>query len=170
MPSTSTFGQSLDDALPDLPLDSYFQQNVYHKINTDFPGVQLVCEHPFIFVVHDFVSAMECDQLIEMLTSGFSQPSATAPAQEELRTSTSVFPTQGEVQWLRERIALLTNTCDSQLEPTKLTKYTDGQYFRKHTDASFLHEKMWAYSARLAEVDEDGIQGPCEWPSRFVVC
>ena len=46
----------------------------------------------------------------------------------------------------------------AQLEPTKLTHYAAGQYFRKHTDASFLNEKMWAFAARLAGVDEDGVQ------------
>ena len=61
----------------------------------------------------------------------------------------------------------MTNTHASWLEPTKLTLYEAGEYFRKHTDASFLNEKMFAHSARLADVDEDGVQDPCSWPSRF---
>ena len=83
--------------------------------------------------------------------------------------STSVFPVNDDVRWLRERICQIANVSLSQLEPTKISSYTRGQYFAKHTDASFLQEKLWAFSARLAGVDDEGVQDPCSWPSRFCV-
>jgi hypothetical protein len=49
-----------------------------------------------------------------------------------------------------------------------MTHYRRGDFFRKHSDASFLNEKMWACAAQLAEVDEDGCQEALNWPSRFV--
>jgi hypothetical protein len=41
----------------------------------------MVREEPFVFVIHDFVSAAECDMLISMIRSSQQQPSATASAQ-----------------------------------------------------------------------------------------
>ena len=83
--------------------------------------------------------------------------------------STSVFPVDDDVRWLRERMCQIANVSLSQLEPTKVSSYTQGQYFAKHTDASFIQEKLWAFSARLAGVDDEGVQDPCAWPSRFCV-
>ena len=79
-----------------------------------------------------------------------------------------MFPAEDDLQWLRERICKVANVSLSQLEPTKISTYERGQYFAKHTDASFLHEKLWAFSARLAGVDDEGVQDPCTWPSRFM--
>jgi hypothetical protein len=39
-------------------------------------------------------------------------------------------------------MAQAANVEQDQLEPTKMTQYTRGQFFAKHSDASFLHEKM----------------------------
>lgn len=158
------------DDLPSFDLGNYLRQNIYHRINVDFPGLQLVHEEPYIFLVNNFASVEECRLLTSLHESSNAQPSATGPGQEALRTSTSVFPAETSIRWLRERIAALTNVQLGQLEPTKISMYAKGQYFKKHTDASFLNEKLFAYSARLAEVDEDGVQAPCSWPSRFCTC
>eukprot|EP00802_Teleaulax_amphioxeia_P022507 Tamp_22961.p1 GENE.Tamp_22961~~Tamp_22961.p1 ORF type:complete len:320 (+),score=59.05 Tamp_22961:3-962(+) len=155
------------DELPCLCSDRYREQQRFHHINLSFPGVQMVREEPFVFVIHDFVSAAECDMLISMIRSSQQQPSATASAQVERRTSTSMYPKPDEVQWLRERMAAATNVGKDQLEPTKMTQYTRGAFFAKHSDASFLNEKMWAFAAKLADVHDDGVQDPCSWPSRF---
>ena len=151
-------------------MDVYLEQKVFHRIDVSHPGVRLVHNNPFIFIVDDFMNAAECAELIAAHHDGQPQSSATAPEQESLRTSTTVFPPAHEVAWLRERIAKVTNVSSAQLEPTKISRYCNGQFFKKHTDASFLHEKLWAYSAKLASVDEDGVQDPCRWPSRFCTC
>ena len=135
----------------------------------------MLSEAPLIFAIDDFASPGECASLQQlMLDSRQHLASATAPAQEALRTSTTAFPNEQDVAWLRERIARATNVSIAQLEPTKLTHYAPGQFFKKHTDASFLNEKMWAFAARLAGVDEDGVQDPCSWPGRcctlFLYC
>ena len=145
--------------------------SLFHVPNLDYPGLRLLHRDPDIIAIDHFASDDECDGLAQLYarSHGQARPSATAPGQEALRTSTTVFPDDLEVRWLRERIAQATNIASlEQLEPTKLTRYAAGEYFRKHIDASFLNEKMWAYAARLAGVDEDGVQAPCSWPSRFV--
>ena len=145
--------------------------SLFHVPNLDYPGLRLLHRDPDIIAIDHFASDDECDGLAQLYarSHGQARPSATAPGQEALRTSTTVFPDDLEVRWLRERIAQATNIASlEQLEPTKLTRYAAGEYFRKHIDASFLNEKMWAFAARLAGVDEDGVQAPCSWPSRFV--
>ena len=62
-------------------------------------------------------------------------------------------------QWVRDRIASATKVPQDHLEPTKLTRYDNGEFFHKHTDASFLNEKMFAFAAKLADVDEEGADG-----------
>jgi len=154
---------------PDLPLDRYLSQRSVHRINTEFPGVQLINEEPFVFLIHDFLSGDECASLLAATRAMEPRPSDRQEdvEQPDRRTSTSRWPPSDEVRWLRERIASATATMVEQLEPTKLSHYAEGQLFKKHSDASFLGEKMWAYAARLAGVDEDGVQAPCGWPSRF---
>ena len=138
-------------AYPSLPLDGYHEQQCFHRINTAFPGVQLINEHPYIFVVNDFTNAAECQALMDLYASAPQQLSATAPAQEARRTSTSVFPGATELAWLRQRIADVTCVAQPQLEPTKVTRYAKGEFFREHTDASFLHEK-YALRARASSL------------------
>ena len=139
-------------------LEAYLSQETFHRINVAFPGVRLLHERPYIFAVDDFATAEECLALIRLFNDENAQPSATAPCQEELRTSSSVFPSLDAILWLRQRIAAATNVTDAQLEPTKISRYLCGEYFRKHTDASFLNEKLWAFAARLAGVDDEGVQ------------
>ena len=159
------------DDLPSFDLGNYLRQNIYHRINVDFPGLQLVHEEPYIFLVNTFLPLSrnaDCSHL--SMSPAMLSRRQPVPGQAALRTSTSVFPAETSIRWLRERIAALTNVQLGQLEPTKISMYAKGQYFKKHTDASFLNEKLFAYSARLAEVDEDGVQAPCSWPSRFCTC
>jgi len=61
-----------------------------------------------------------------------------------------VFSEPCQLQWLRERMAAATNVGKDQLEPTKMTQYTRGAFFAKHSDASFLNEKMWARAQMFA--------------------
>ena len=117
-----------------LPFDRYLEQHNFHHIDVTYPGVQLINEEPFIFVVHDFLSSAECASLIDKIctstqqvncvyinelcilsiqtyilvlfpvhrnisvTDCQQQPSATASGQEELRTSTSMYPAPDDVQ------------------------------------------------------------------------
>jgi len=152
-------------------LEAYLSQETFHRINVAFPGVRLLHERPYIFAVDDFATTEECLELIRQFDDENAQPSATAPVQEELRTSSSVFPSPDEVVWLRQRIAAVTDVTDAQLEPTKISRYLRGEYFRKHTDASFLNEKLWAFAARLAGVDDEGVQvrwTPRHYPDTYL--
>ena len=156
-----------DNVFPLHSFDRYLGQSKYHHIDVTFGGVQLIHEEPFVFLLHNFLSPAECQELVGLLQTAKQQPSATAQGQEGRRTSTSMYPLPTQIKWLRDRIAAATNVPHTHLEPTKMTSYAKGEFFQKHTDASFLNEKMWAFAAKLAEVDDEGVQDPCRWPSRF---
>jgi len=121
-----------------LPLDNYLEQTDFHHINHEYPGLRLVNEEPFIFVVPNLITSAECDALISLKKHAARKTSATAAEQVLKRTSSSIYPAADDVSWLRERIADLVNASESQLEPTKISQYAMGEHFAKHTDGSFI--------------------------------
>jgi hypothetical protein len=147
-----------------LSFDRYLAQSVFHHINTEFPGLQCIHEDPFVFLVHGFLSQEECDALVSKTRRTLQVPSDARSEQlsrADRRTSTTVFPLDEDLQWLRERSAEVTGVRVDQLEPTKLTHYTEGALFSKHTDASFIAEKvnlqtLWQTSANAALIPLPG--------------
>jgi len=122
---------------PNLPLDGYKAQRLFHHINTSYPGVQVIHDSPFIIAVPDFLEQDECTRLIAAhATAQERGPSATSEKQSAIRTSTTVFPPPGEIDWLRERLAKLTNVPIEHFDPTKLTQYAKGEFFGPHVDIS----------------------------------
>lgn len=64
----------------------YRAQRAFHHLDLSYPGLDLVHEEPYIFVVHDFLSSSECTQLVALAGECQQQASATAPEQEARRT------------------------------------------------------------------------------------
>ena len=76
-------GDALDstDGIDTTPIDTsrYTAQSIFHHVDCKFPGIKLVHEEPYIFVVEDFLSEDECTDLIALGQKCQQQPSATAP-------------------------------------------------------------------------------------------
>lgn len=53
-----------EQTFPDLPFDGYAECKLFPQINLRSPGLQLIRERPYIFVVNEFLSQEECDALI----------------------------------------------------------------------------------------------------------
>ena len=120
---------------PNLPLDSYRDQSVFHRIDLETPGLQLISTDPYIFLAPNFLCKAECDRLIALHASSEARgPSATSRDQSHIRNSTTVVPEAADLAWLRERISKLANVDIAQLAPTKLTHYKQGEFFGKHVD------------------------------------
>jgi hypothetical protein len=155
---------------PKLPLDGYKAQPFFHQINTEFPGLQLIHEQPYIFLVHDFFSGDDCDVLRQAFNPSRSsdhikrsalaqqQPSDAVYASQGIRTSSTLLMSHAEIAPLRSRMAELSLT---QLQPTKLSRYDPGQLFEKHTD---YNPPLRTFGAKTAEV----AQAPLSFPNRFV--
>ena len=140
--ASSSSSADANRGLPSLPFDRYLGQQRFHHIDTAFPGLQLVNEEPYIFLIRDFASADECAALIARMRAGAAaaRPSdgaalRTSTSDGGARTSTSLFPREEDIGWLRARIARATAVAPRQLEPTKLSRYGKGGRFSKHRRA-----------------------------------
>ena len=125
---------------PDLPLDKYRTNPFFQRINTDYPGLQLIHEEPFIFIVNNFLSDDECDRLIHKAMIGTLNGQNSLRPQigggAVVRTSNGVVCENDEVPTIRQKMCDLTTITDKQqLQHLKISRYIEGQQFSKHTDA-----------------------------------
>ena len=143
----------------DLRLDRYMAQRCFHHIKADYPGVQLIHEEPYVFVVQGFCTDEECKELrLHYGDAADRSASASFKGQEERRTSTQVVMKGREFPWLQQRIAKLCNVSPGHMEPAKLTRYEKGEFFRTHSDAEKNgHDEKLAWLASLSSsVGSDG--------------
>jgi len=124
---------------PCLPLDRYLGQSYFHRINVNYPGLQLVSEEPYIFLVKDFLTAPECEKLMLKIVTNVQKPSSPNDAG---RTSSSVIARNDELRGVREKIGRLTDVAQEQLQPTKMTHYLPGQRFERHTDSTYFNKRL----------------------------
>jgi hypothetical protein len=120
---------------PDIPFDKYLANPYFHKINMNYPGLQLIHEEPFVFLINNLLTEHECTRLREKATNG-------TPLRPQIgggsvvRTSSGVVCLNEEVPSIRTKMMDLIRVADSrQLQPLKVSKYQPGQTFSKHTDA-----------------------------------
>ena len=64
---------------PPPPTPSFLRNQLFCRIKTDYPGVQLVHEKPYIFIVKSFLSDDECDQLLAKAGAKMPLPGADEP-------------------------------------------------------------------------------------------
>jgi len=119
---------------PDLPLEGYLGCPLFPRINIEFPGLQLINERPYIFLVNDFLDEAECEALMAKASKGLVKQSAEL-RQGGKRTSSGVICENKEVPAFRKRISELTLQDESQLQHLKISKYVEGEEFTLHTDA-----------------------------------
>ena len=133
-PLSPSLSKKKNPRYPDLPLDHYLANPYFHKININYPGLQLIHENPFIFIINDLFSDEECDRLItKAMQSDLRQQVGGGNVE---RTSNGIVCENEEVPTLRRKMATLTNIQDRrQLQYLKVSRYMDGQTFSKHTDA-----------------------------------
>eukprot|EP01044_Picomonas_judraskeda_P005374 COSAG03_NODE_504_length_7391_cov_53.058420_6_plen_692_part_00 len=133
---------------------NYSAQPHFHQINLGYPGLQLVHEKPYIFIVNDFLSADECglllgkarqlqQQTIAGTVSDTAGLAATDPRRgfgvvSDTRTSKGCILWNEEIPELRQRFCNLTQVSLGQLQPLKISRYDKGDQFAKHTDAITL--------------------------------
>jgi prolyl 4-hydroxylase len=87
--------------------------------------------------LHSFLSAAECEQLIELGQCGFSRSIAGGRI-KPVRTSYSAIPSASHptVQAVRARVAELIGARDAQIERLAVVRYEPGQQYKPHYDSS----------------------------------
>jgi hypothetical protein len=119
---------------PDLPFDKYMANPYFHKINLCYPGLQLIHEEPFIFIINDLFSPDECERLIQKARGYRLRPQIGGG--NVVRTSSGIVCTHDEVPTLRQKLQqLIAPNDERQLQYLKVSQYLEGQTFSKHTDA-----------------------------------
>jgi len=119
---------------PDLPFDGYLQCPLFPRINVEYPGLQLVHERPYIFIVNDFLTQEECQRLIDKASTGMKTQTYSELG-KGVRNSTGVVCQDEEVPRFREKVMELTQQKPFQLQSLKISRYEEGQEFTLHTDA-----------------------------------
>ena len=93
---------------PDLPFDNYLANPFFQKINTDYPGLQLIHEDPFVFVVNNFLTDDECDRFIQKAMTGTASAGRNSLRPQVgggavVRTSNGVVCENEEVPTVRQK-------------------------------------------------------------------
>ena len=132
--SSSYVSESLNPLYPSYSFDKYVENPFFQQINTAYPGLQLIHQEPFIFIINNFLTPDECRRLRRKADEGMLRPQVGGGAVE--RTSSGVVCTRDEVPSIQRKMMELTNIRDmDQLQYLKVSKYQPGQTFSKHTDA-----------------------------------
>lgn len=120
---------------PSYSFDKYLENPYFQQINTAYPGLQLINEEPYIFIINNFLTPNECARLrAKADQQGMLRPQIGGGAVQ--RTSTGVVCIHDEVPTIQHKMMQLTNVDDiRQLQYLKVSKYQQGQTFSKHTDA-----------------------------------
>ena len=137
---------------------SRYLKSAFHQIDCTYPGLSMISEEPYIFLVHDFISASEADALVSKIDSSDAAPSSQKLNGRGERTSVSTLI--HDQPDLRARIAQLTRVSQAQLQPLKLTRYDEGGVFMQHTDCS-----VWIN--QLNDPLAQSGQCPTQFPNRF---
>ena len=146
------------------PSRNYFAQQVdVATVETNGTWVETVGWHPRAFIVHNILTADECEHIVDLGRTSL-QPSGVynRPGQrrQKQRTSSGTFLMRYRSRTLAtvvERVSLLVGFPVFQGELVQLLHYEVGQYYKPH------HDYFWEPNPRaatvllyLSEVEEGG--------------
>lgn len=117
---------------------------MHMPLNLNYPGLVKVHECPPIFVVTDFLTSTECDQLIATAGPLLQRSKTHAVAGSEAtkgRTSLTchLAKTTQSCPILLKKIQLLTNKPYGHMELPQVARYTDSQRYVEHYDGVDPH-------------------------------
>jgi prolyl 4-hydroxylase len=130
----------------DIPLEFYQRDGKHQFINKSYPGLQAINKDPWVFVVHDFLSADECEacKAVAMDETWYGSSVAQASGKnlgtevDEIRRCRSANLTavhrSTAISAFRKKTVELVGLPDENLEATQITKYSKGDYFKPHGD------------------------------------
>lgn len=124
----------INPSYPNLNMSGYINDTLFCKLNTSYPGLQLIHEKPYIFIVNNFLNQAECNKMLAKV--GANMAPSVRSTNTIVRTSTTAIAENSELPEFRDRVGNLTNQRQDQLQYTKITRYEKGQMFGEHLDAS----------------------------------
>lgn len=128
-----------------MPAESVMpKDSLYMPLNVDYPGLRKVHEKPPIFVVDNFLTDTECDNLIAVAGPLLQRSKTHAIAGSEAtkgRTSLTCHLAKKTEPCpsLLHKIHLLTGKPYGQMELPQVARYTDSQRYVEHYDGVDPH-------------------------------
>jgi prolyl 4-hydroxylase len=111
----------------------------YIPVNESYPGLRKVNTSPPMYIVEDFLTAEECDQLIEMSKDKLEVSEVVnqnnTSAMSKYRQSNSAYYTYAEVPFLKEKAESLIGRNSTTFENAQVTKYLQDGFYKAHVDS-----------------------------------
>lgn len=126
-----------------MNFNCYQPDGEHHFINTNYPGLICIHKKPYIFLVDNFLTHNECDNIINNMKDKNMANAQVAGSNPNLIyrkcLSMSVYKHIPEFylfENVREKVTSLTNVNENQLEVINITRYLGNEnYFKSHDDA-----------------------------------
>ena len=110
----------------------------YLPLNPFFPGIAEVCVNPPIYTVANFLSAEECDALIESARDHMTPAPVVGPGNGEVsvsRTSSTCYLAREDLPSVCTKVCALTGKPLEHLELPQVGRYRGGEFYKPHYDA-----------------------------------
>jgi hypothetical protein len=137
-------GKNYLDTFPNHSFDNYRASN-FHQINLDHPGLRLVNEAPYIFLV-DLFPGDTCTALMKKAGLNMVKCTMAGPGIDtrhfhtkyhvNVRTSSQLTVPPQEIPGIRAKLQNLLNVPLDQFEDLQVLRYTEGQEFGVHVDTT----------------------------------
>ena len=124
-------------------VEKYQPDGEYHFINKEYPGLEWIHKEPNIFIVHDFLTNDECDNVINLMKDKKMVNAYISGGNQDLdyrkcltKTIFKTTPEFNHFKRFRKKVSCLIDVNENQLEVTNLTRYLGNEnFFKKHKDA-----------------------------------
>ena len=124
-------------------VEKYQADGEYHFINKEYPGLEWIHKEPNIFIVHDFLTNDECDNVINLMKDKKMVNAYISGGNQDLdyrkcltKTIFKSSPEFNHFKRFRKKVSCLIDVNENQLEVTNLTRYLGNEnFFKKHKDA-----------------------------------
>ncbi len=111
----------------------------FTPINESYPGLRKVHDYPPVYVIEDFLTERECDELIEMSKDILHESevvnSDNTGVVKKYRQSNSAYYTYDKVPFLKEKSEALMNRSSAVFENAQVTKYLQDGFYKAHLDS-----------------------------------
>jgi prolyl 4-hydroxylase len=110
--------------------------------------IEQVSWEPRAYILHEFLSDLECEHLIDLSKSRLKKSSVVdsktgGSVDSDVRTSSGTFLSHHQddiVKGIEKRIAAVTMLPEENGESLQILRYVDGQKYEPHTD--YFHDKV----------------------------
>jgi len=110
----------------------------YLEVNRLYPGVTAISTTPPVYTVEGFLSAEECNALIEAARDHMTPAPVVGPGNGEVsvsRTSSTCYLAREDLPSICTKVCALTGKPVEDLELPQVGRYRTGEFYKPHYDA-----------------------------------